>query len=36
MTPTRANFQEELMRLINPDISLAELEHALDKVTFLY
>ena len=33
MTPTRANFQEELMRLINPDISLAELEHALNKVT---
>ena len=34
MTPTRANFQEELMRLINPDISLAELEHALNKVRF--
>ena len=32
VTPTRANFQEELMRLINPDISLAELEHALNKV----
>ena len=36
VTPTRANFQEELMRLINPDISLAELEHALNKVRAIY
>ncbi len=30
---TKHNFQEELMRLINPDISLAELEHSLAKVS---
>ncbi len=32
VSATRTNFQEELMRLINPDISLAELEHALNQV----
>ncbi len=26
-------FQEELMRLIDPDVSLAELEHTLGKVS---
>ena len=33
--PKSSTFQEELMRLIDPDVSLAELENSINKVTEL-